>query len=436
MAHIIMLTIGSGGDLYPFIRIGCALKQQGHRVTLVTHCVFEREAAEHGFGFMPFDTMAQYQLTMNADIQIQVQNPAAGIDYTRKYLLPRIEENVVKIAGLYDGGQTLLVGHYMIHVLAQMIAEQLHIPYVTVFLAPSFLEGAQTSSTMTSYFSKEINGIRARVGLAPVQDWEQTMQDYTHGLAFWPDWFGETAERERITKAGFLLHENVEEIPAPYRTKMAAERPVLITHATTPPVSPAFFQSCIEACEALSLPAVVVTRHREYVPQHLPERILYTERLPFSKVMRHVRLLIHHGGIGTLGQALQAGVPQLILGNGFDRPRNAGYVKALGAGDYLPISRWNKDAVAASLQPLLHRPEVAAACRMASGNIRGCDPDQTIVDIASRALEQGRPIRSALPDSGQQADDSLQDTIKLLQRLSPEHRAQLMAKLKARKAST
>ncbi|WP_270171061.1 glycosyltransferase [Paenibacillus sp. SYP-B4298] len=435
MAHIIMLTIGSGGDLYPFFRMGSVLQQHGHRVTLVTHCIYEQESMKRGFAFMPFDTTAQYQLMMNADIQVQVQNPASGIDFTRKYLLPRMEDNARRIAELYDGAETLLIGHYMIHVLAQMIAERLRIPYVTVFLAPSFLEGAQTSSTMSRYFGQEINGIRQRFELAPVRNWERLMEDYSHGVAFWPHWFGDTAERERITKAGFLLHENEEEIPAAYRSQIVEERPVLITHATTPPISPAFFQASIEACETLGLPAIVVTRHVDVVPQRLPAGILHVDRLPFSKIMPSVRLLIHHGGIGTLGQALQAGIPQLILGNGFDRPRNAGYVSGLGAGGYLPISRWNKDDVSAAIQQLLDQPQVQEACQVASCRMRDSDPDKLVVDIVARALE-GTPTRSGELQYGepQQTTDSLHETIELLQGLTPEHRRQLMAKLVARKA--
>jgi len=38
MANVVMTTHWTGGDVYPFIRIGSALNQRyGHKVTLVTH---------------------------------------------------------------------------------------------------------------------------------------------------------------------------------------------------------------------------------------------------------------------------------------------------------------------------------------------------------------------------------------------------------------
>ena len=36
--HFVCLTIGSRGDVQPYIALGLRLKQDGHRVTIVTHC--------------------------------------------------------------------------------------------------------------------------------------------------------------------------------------------------------------------------------------------------------------------------------------------------------------------------------------------------------------------------------------------------------------
>lgn len=35
--HFVCLTIGSRGDVQPYIALGLGLKDQGHRVTIVTH---------------------------------------------------------------------------------------------------------------------------------------------------------------------------------------------------------------------------------------------------------------------------------------------------------------------------------------------------------------------------------------------------------------
>lgn len=40
--HITILTIGSRGDVQPFIALGLGLKQAGHHVQLATHSNFSR----------------------------------------------------------------------------------------------------------------------------------------------------------------------------------------------------------------------------------------------------------------------------------------------------------------------------------------------------------------------------------------------------------
>lgn len=39
--HFVCLTIGSRGDVQPYIALGLRLKQDGHKVTIVTHCEFD-----------------------------------------------------------------------------------------------------------------------------------------------------------------------------------------------------------------------------------------------------------------------------------------------------------------------------------------------------------------------------------------------------------
>ena len=45
-----------------------------------------------------------------------------------------------------------------------------------------------------------------------------------------------------------------------------------------------------------------------------------------------MKLLIHHGGVGTIAQALKWGIPQVMYGNDLDQIYNARLVEKLGAG--------------------------------------------------------------------------------------------------------
>ena len=59
--HAILVTSGSGGDVFPFIALGCRLKERGHKVTLLTHCCYEEKARKAGFDFVPLDSPSEYK---------------------------------------------------------------------------------------------------------------------------------------------------------------------------------------------------------------------------------------------------------------------------------------------------------------------------------------------------------------------------------------
>jgi len=48
MANILIATHWTGGDVYPFIRIGKALKRRGHDVTIFTHCIYKNIVEQDG----------------------------------------------------------------------------------------------------------------------------------------------------------------------------------------------------------------------------------------------------------------------------------------------------------------------------------------------------------------------------------------------------
>src|SRR5260370_42391030 len=53
--RIALVTLGSLGDLYPFVALGLGLKTAGHEVLVVTHTPFEQIVRERGLCFAPVD---------------------------------------------------------------------------------------------------------------------------------------------------------------------------------------------------------------------------------------------------------------------------------------------------------------------------------------------------------------------------------------------
>ena len=49
--HVLLPTIGSAGDVHPFIGLGLALRARGHRATILTNPYFEGLIEHRGWGF-------------------------------------------------------------------------------------------------------------------------------------------------------------------------------------------------------------------------------------------------------------------------------------------------------------------------------------------------------------------------------------------------
>lgn len=98
----------------------------------------------------------------------------------------------------------------------------------------------------------------------------------------------------------------------------------------------------------------------------LPANVHLEKFVPQAEVLRHVDLVVHHGGAGTMLSTLAEGLPQLILPQGADQPFNAVAIERAGAGRALTNDAQTQEALTAAVGALLAEgPERLAAKRIA-----------------------------------------------------------------------
>lgn len=71
---------------------------------------------------------------------------------------------------------------------------------------------------------------------------------------------------------------------------------------------------------------------RAELPDDLPANVRLVDWIPMGDLVTRADLYIHHGGAGNTFTALDAGVPQIVFGEGADRPTNAKIVADRGCG--------------------------------------------------------------------------------------------------------
>jgi UDP:flavonoid glycosyltransferase YjiC (YdhE family) len=82
-----------------------------------------------------------------------------------------------------------------------------------------------------------------------------------------------------------------------------------------------------------------------------PDEVFVTEAVPHDWLFPRMAAVVHHGGAGTTGAGLRAGVPSIVTPATNDQPLWARRVKALGAGP-APILR--KRLTASRLAHAIH----------------------------------------------------------------------------------
>jgi rhamnosyltransferase subunit B len=383
MSSFILLTQGTGGDLYPFIQICNQLNTRGHQVTLIADPQFEGVIERQGLNFVPLYTPHQVE---RLGVSISKEKMAESIALDRREMF-RHFQMVINICSYInarsDLQDTVIIGHENLTVVSQTIAEILKLPYGVIFPSPYFVMRLPMYGEAFSIDAGLINQHRERLGLPPVLDWTSWLKKPRWKLGLWPEWYApnDPGWLFKLSLVGFIWNREFEigEIPKEVEEFLVdGEPPVLITHGTSEPARAGFYSAGIEACRILGRRGIVVAPHERALPASLPNTIKNYRYLPFASLLPRVGAIIHHGGIGTVNQTLTAGVPQLILAHGYDRPDNGARVKRLGVGECLPPGSWRPEIVADALRQLM-TSQVRERCRQLT--VR-----QTIVTDAAVAL--------------------------------------------------
>jgi rhamnosyltransferase subunit B len=228
---------------------------------------------------------------------------------------------------------------------------------------------------MDRLLAPETNRVRADVGLPPIKslfgDWMHSPQKV---LCLFPDWFAPPQPDwpPNTELVGFIRYDGAEKSTMPPELEeflQAGEPPIIFTPGTAMQHGRSFFTASVQAAQLLGKRALLLSRHRDHIPTDLPDTIRYFEYVPFSQVLPRAAALVYHGGIGTLAQAMAAGIPHLVMPLSHDQPDNARLIERLGVGTSLLPKNYTATAVVEKLDYLLKETAVQATCQELASRI-------------------------------------------------------------------
>jgi UDP:flavonoid glycosyltransferase YjiC (YdhE family) len=418
--RILLAAIGSSGDVNPVLGLGRALRERGHHVSLATNEIFGGLVYECGLEFIGLGTRAEAEAMMNDP---RLWHRRRGFScIVEGAILPNIRRLYRIIherqgPGLVVAGTSLCLG-------ARVAQDRLGIPTATLNLQPSvfrshvdngrlggldmgpgmpvFVKKALFWAMDTLYVERAIgrplNGFMAELGLPPVRG---IFAGYIHSpqlvLGLFPDWFApaqpDWPPNTHLT--GFILQDAGGEAGAHADADRFLDQgppPVLVTPGSAATDRTRFFRHMVEACRAAGARAMLVTNHPAQLPRELPPGMQAFPYLPFSRVMPRCAAVVYHGGIGTLAQAVRAGVPQLVVANAHDQPDNGQRITRLGLGLALDEHRLSARAATRAIARLMASDPIRRRCRDVAPRIDG----PAALGAACSLIEGLAPSRPAM----------------------------------------
>ena len=103
--NVLLIPIGSSGDVNPFVAIGLALQTRGHQVTMITNAHFEPLVTRSGFEFEPLGTAEEYDAVLELP---DLWDPIKGFPIMRWAVLNRCGQPTESLSGEYPG-ETVVV---------------------------------------------------------------------------------------------------------------------------------------------------------------------------------------------------------------------------------------------------------------------------------------------------------------------------------------
>lgn len=408
---ILLAAIGTSGDVDPLVGIGRALKQRGHRVTMIANRYFASLVERADLGFAPCGDAEEYKAKLNHP---DFWDPQRSINFAfHEMYVPAMRPLYQQIAAHHEPGNTV-VAAAPLAIGARLAHDRLGVPWATILLQPAYIRSVYQASEAYRYlvpdwapkwyrrlwfhladhwidgmFSPPINAFRAELGVPPVRNgFFQWLRSPQLQIGLFPDWFAQPQPdwSPVLRLTGFPLYDEsgVEEIPAEAREFLdSGSPPVVFTFGTGMRQAKDVFAESVAACRTLGQRGILLTRFKEQLPPDLPDGVRHFSFLPFGKVFPQIAALVHHGGIGTLSQALAAGIPQVVVPFAYDQPDNAARLERLGVARTIRHDDYRTPSVVQALQHLLHARDVAAQCQELAERLRNAHP----LDEVAQALE-------------------------------------------------
>ncbi|PTQ77396.1 rhamnosyltransferase subunit B [Nitrosomonas oligotropha] len=354
----VVMAVGSGGDVAPMASVAAKLADRGLESKLL---------APERYQHFTEGTTAKFQ-SIGADEVFSevfdgndIWHPLKGFGAAWHYYGAAMRSGFQILRQGWDSTDTILVSSSF--AVAARFAEELDgYRNTTVHLSPSIIFSAHQPSTWPSFsippawplflkrwmmtaaerwatdpvIGAQVNPYRIALGLSPQKRFfSQWLHSPRRVIYAFPEWFAAPAEDWPVngTLAGFPngIHRN-RLLPDKLESFLRdGDAPVVVITAGSAVASrPSWVERMADFSINQGARVVVIgpVSHADREDKYIC-RITFA---PFETLLGRAHLIVHHAGIGTMAEAMRAGLPQLLVPMAHDQADNAARLQKLGFG--------------------------------------------------------------------------------------------------------
>ena len=326
---IVIPTIGSRGDVQPFIALAQGLEKAGHETVLASHPVMKTLVEAYGGSFAPIGPNINLAERV-ALIRQQARNAAIGLMQGMRFGFEMLEKSHDDILALCREADLVVVPTAI--AAGKNEAEQLGIPYLSVSLMPWAIPWDDPDRSLFKRIlykamdggihlitTRPLNRIRKKQNLPPVGKEGFTSKQLNlipispHVYQPNPLW----APHHQIVGYWFA-DEPVGWSPSEDLLAFLekGDPPILISLGAMSLGNRGAEESVnlfVDAIQQVEARAVIQGWKAGIKDRSLTANIFAAESLPHSWLLPHCVGVVHHGGYGTTAAGFRAGIPALVI---------------------------------------------------------------------------------------------------------------------------
>jgi sterol 3beta-glucosyltransferase len=386
--HITILTVGSRGDVQPYLALAGGLSRAGYQVRVATHRPFQAEIHQRGLEFRPVAGNLRQLLESEAGLAwLEAgRNPLAGTRRLIQLARPRVARLLADAAAACQDTQAII--YAPLGMAGYHLAEAQQVPAILAALVPltptrAFpaagappwpLGGAYNLATHLiaeqlgwQPFRRQLNQWRRQtLDLGPVgllgpgrhqrRHREPVLYGYSPSVVPKPpDW----GSHLYVTGYWFTDPDPAWQ-PPPVLTRFleAGPAPVYVGFGSMTDRDPAgLARTAVAALRRVGCRGVLARGWAALASASDNEDLIVVDELPHDWLFSRMAAVVHHGGAGTTHTGLRAGIPNVVVPFFTDQPFWAGRVAALGAGPApIPRQMLTVDRLAAAIHTAVSDP--------------------------------------------------------------------------------